>query len=162
MPTVDDVLRAFRAELVAADLVRLPGVAGAEPPAHIEPLEGAPAPGEREGVEDHPDITVTLQHGTDLAEPDGYAAAARRRTTIDVIYRARTASAFVAARAIDAAVRARLFRSATNYGYGFELGLPPVAIWVHEAGVWGGLGRLPSSKATGYRAVAKYLIETAP
>lgn len=155
------VLTAFREELIAAGLVRRPSAAGAQPPAHIEPLEGAVAPGDRSGVEDDGELVVSLFHSGDLSEATGYDAATRRRTVIDVRYRTPTNAGERRAMALDAGIRGRLIRPETNYGYGFELGTAG-ALWVAQAALWGGLGPISRGAGTGLDLVAKYLIETAP
>lgn len=155
------VLTAFREELIEADLVRRPSAAGARPPMHVEPIEGAVGPGDREGVEDDAELVVSIFAGGDLAEADGYDAATRRRTTIDVRYRSASSSALRRAFALDAAIRGRLIRPETNYGYGFELG-SAAPVWAQAVGVWGGLGPLGRGKGVGFDHVAKYLVEVAP
>lgn len=175
MADVNAILAAFRADLIAAGLVRRPSEpepVGA-PPMHVEPVEGPPAPGEREGVEDDPDLVLSLMHSGDLAEGTGYAAAAQRRTVLDVRYRSRTAGALQRAAALDATIRRHFTRPQRNYGYGFLMapdlivdeGQPTErsgALWVQELGVWGGMGPVGRSRAAGYDHVAKYVVIVAP
>lgn len=148
------ILTAFRDELVTAALVRKASVAGALPPAHVEPIEGAPAPGDRRAPEDHATLVLSLFHDGDLAEDpfDAY----RRRTIIDVRYRAKNTAGLKAAAALDASIRARLTEQARNYGNGFVMG---GTVLVLSAGVWGGFGPIARSKAGGYVNGAKYMIE---
>lgn len=168
MPGITEALSAFRAELVAAELARLPGVAGAANPLFIEPLGGPPAPGELEDpVEDDADLILSLMHSGDVGAPTNYDAALAGRHALDLRYRTaardRANVGLRMANALDAAIRRRLFRPATNYGYGFTLGAgQPGALYVQSVGIWGGLGRVSYSPSTGYDLVAKYLVEVTP
>lgn len=161
MPDAGAVLTAFREELVAAGLVRRPSEAGAAPPAHIEPLEGAVAPGDRAAPENDAELVVSIFHSGDLSEPNGYEAAQRRRTVIDVRYRASTNAGERRIMALDGAIRARLINPATNYGYGFVIGTA-APLSVYQAALWGGLGLVQRGAGVGLDFVAKYLIECAP
>lgn len=154
MADVAQVLTAFRAELIAAGLVRRPTDAGAAPPMVIMPAEGAPAPGEAEGIVDT-GLILSILHGGNLSEATGYEAAQRRRVVVDVRYRSKINADLRAAMALDVAVINRLIRPATNYGYGFVMG----GLFVHAVGVWAGLGPVSSSKGQGFDEVAKYLVE---
>lgn len=175
MPDSSDILTAFREELITAGLVRRPGVAGPLHPAHIERRGGTPAPGEGEGDEVDPLLVIGIRGSTELAEATGYEAAQRRRLIIDVLYRPSAAKANAQAAvhelmALDAGIRARLFRPETNYGYGFELGGgTPIAgggvtapIWTHQAALWGGLGKIGAGPGGTDDHLAKYMIECAP
>lgn len=168
MADVTAALSAFRAELVAAELGRIPGVAGAANPVFIEPLGGPPAPGELEDpVEDDEDLILSLLHSVDVSAATNYDAAAAGRHVLDLRYRTaareRANIGLRMANALDAAIRRRLFRPETNYGYGFELGAGEAgALWVQSVGVWGGLGRISYTPADGYDLVAKYLVEVTP
>lgn len=161
MPDVSAVLTAFREDLIDRGLGRRPSEAGDAVPFHIEPVDGAPAPGEREGVEDHDSIVCSLFHGGDLGEGSGYDASIRRRSVVDVRYRGRDNEALRGIYALDAALRAGLVTAARNYGYGFELGTD-AAVFVHQAAVWGGLGPLGRGRDVGFDFVAKYLFEVKP
>lgn len=167
MSDVARILAAFREDLIAAGLGRRPSTAG-DPegnpyPFVIEPRDGAPAPGELSDEDfDHAELVVSLFHGGDLAEATGYDAAQRRRATIDVRYRSADNAAMREAMALDAAIRARLFTPARNYGYGFVLGGPESPVWVHQAALWGGLGPLGRGREVAYDQVAKYLFEVDP
>lgn len=156
MPDSAVVLTAFRDELVAAGLVRKAAVAGVLPPMHVEPVEGAPAPGERPAPEDHADLVVSIFASGELAEngPDTY----RRRLIIDVRYRAKGTAGLKRAAALDAAIRAYLTAQARNYGAGFVMG---GSLFVMGVGVFGGFGSIARSKAEGYTNGAKYLVESA-
>lgn len=168
MPGVTEVLTAFRAELVAAELGRIPGVAGPANPVFVEPLDGPPAPGDPEDpVEDDADLILSVLHSGDLGASSGYDAHARGRHVLDLRYRTgardRANVGLRMANALDAGIRRRLFGPETNHGYGFELGAgEPGALWVQSVGVWGGLGRISYTAAAGYDLVAKYLVEVTP
>lgn len=160
MPDNADILTAFREELIEAGLVRRPSEAGAEYPMHIEPRDGAPAPGEREAVEDHATLVVSIFASGELGETT-YDAATRRRLVIDVRYRSGSNAALREAMALDAAIRARLIRQATNYGYGFVMG-SAAPVYVHQAALFGGFGALGRGRDVAFDHVAKWVIETAP
>lgn len=161
------ILTAFREELLLAGLVRRPGDAGPLHPAHVERHGGTPAPGEGEGNEVDNVLTIGIRSSGELAEANGYDAAQRRRLVIDVLYRPASSAATRALMAIDAGIRARLFRPQTNYGYGFMLGGgTPIAgggvtapLFVHQAALWGGLGKLGAGAGQTDDHIAKYLIE---
>ena len=163
MAGVTEALTAFRAELVAAELGRIPGVAGAANPVFIE--AGLVAPGDLEDpVEDDPELILSLMHSGDLGGATGYDVAAHGRHVLDLRYRTgpreRANVGLRMANGLDVAIRKRLFRPETNYGYGFTLGAgQPGALFVQSVGVWGGLSRLSYSEARGYDLVAKYLVE---
>lgn len=161
----DLILGAFRGELVDAGLVRRasddPAAFPGLPPVHNEPIEGPPAPGEVEGKGNDPELILTLKLSGDLSELP-FDAAVQRRAVLDVVYRSATASALRRAMTLDAAIRNRLIRSATNYGFGFILDPGGHGLFCHEAAVWGGFSEVSRSRATGYRHVAKWLIVTAP
>lgn len=161
MPDDSAILTAFRAELLEAGLVRRPGDAGPLPPAHVERKGGTPAPGEGEGAEVGAELVVGIRASGELAEGTGYEAAQRRRLVIDILYRASSSAGARATMALDAAVRARLFRPATNYGYGFTLAPASAPLFVFEAAMFGGLG-LIGEEAGVVDRLAKYLIECAP
>lgn len=160
MPDAGAILTAFREELIAAGLVRRPSDAGALPPAHIEPLEGAVAPGDRHGTENDDELVISLFHSGDLSETN-YDAALRRRTVIDVRYRTPSNAGERRIMALDAAIRARLISPATNYGYGFIIGTA-APLNVYQAALWGGLGPVQRGAGIGLDLLAKYLIECAP
>jgi len=164
MADVTAILSAFRLELVNAGLVRRASEAGAAPPMLIEPSGGARAPGEAEAaVEDDPNLVLSLFHSGDVTPATNYDAALSRGTVLDLRYRTRPEpganAALRTANALDAAIRNRLIRPATNYGYGFMLG---GTLWCQRAGVWGGLGRVSASRETGHDLVSKFLIEVDP
>lgn len=161
MPDAAAILTAFREDLIALDLVRRPSDAGARPPMHVEPKEGAPGPGEREGIEDDPAVVLSIFNGGELGEGTGYEAALRRRAVVDVRYRAADNAAVRRVFALDAAIRASLVTPARNYGYGFMLGTA-APVFVHQAAIWGGLGPLGRGRDVGFDFVAKYLLEVAP
>lgn len=161
MADSNDVLTCLRQELINAGFVRRPSVAGALPPAHIEPVDGPPAPGERPAPEDDDTLVVTLDLSSELAEQafDTY----RRRAVIDVHYRSKGTAGLQAARRLDAAIRERL-TGPPAYGFGWTLGAgapAPLAagIEVLAAAVWGGLGPVDRDPGQGAHDLAKYVIE---
>lgn len=164
MPDVTAVLTAFRVELITAGLVRRPSqVATGVPPMHVEPLEGPPAPGEREGVENDPDLVLSLMHSGGLSPANNYDAAIDRTVILDVRYRSRTTDALRRAEALDAAIRNRLIRPETNYGYGLTLAAgTPAELWAQAAAVFGAFGPIGRSRAAGYDHVAKYAVSVTP
>lgn len=157
------VLTAFREELIAANLVRRPSEStpAGKRPMFISPAEGARAPGDGEGTELDNVLVVSIFAGGDLSEATGFDAAIQRRTTIDVHYRAATSAGERELMALDAAIRKRLIRPETNYGYGFVMG-SAAPVFVQQAGVWGGLGPVSRAPGFGVDYVAKYLIAVAP
>lgn len=169
MAGVTEVLTAFRAELVAAGLVRRPSEppAGAPPapPMVNEPVDGPPGPGDElgDGLHDDAELVLSLLHSGELTPADNYAAATERIYTLDVRYRSKSAAALRRAEALDAAIRDHLIRPETNYGYGFILaeGLE-AALLVTVVGVFGGFGPIGRSRAAGYDHVAKYAVGVQP
>lgn len=154
------ILTAFREELIAAGLVRRPSEAGAGYPCHIEPRDGAPAPGEREGVEDDAALVLSLFAGGELSEA-GYDVAHRRRLVVDIRFRSATNAALRAAMALDAAIRERLIQPATHYGYGFPMGTD-APVYVHAAALWAGFGPISRGRDAAFDHVAKWALEVAP
>ena len=150
------LLTALRNELETAGLVRRPGTASGLPAVHVEPRDGPPAPGSREGSETTGDLVVTLRLSGEMAEPafNSY----RRRAVVDVIYRSTWTTGLMAGRALDAAVRTRIVNRA-DYGQGYTLDFGgPMATLVLEARVFGGIG--PVSDIAGVRTdQAKYMFE---
>lgn len=163
MPDDSAILTAFRAELLEAGLVRRPGDAGPLTPMHVERAGGVPAPGEGEGAEVAANLVAGIRASGELAEVTGYDAAQRRRLVVDVIYRSASSAGSKAAMSLDAGIRSRLFRPATNYGYGFTLApaTPAASLFVFEAAMFGGIG-LIGEEAGVIDRVAKYVIECAP
>lgn len=157
MPDTNVILSAIRQELVNAGLVRRPGTAGAAPPMVLEPVEGAPAPGELDGVENDATLIVTLRLSGDLAE--GPLDTYRRRTVVDVVYRSKTTAGLQRARTLDAAIRRRLvphdqLGEARTIGAGGATPLDVLSIQL-----FAGLGRVSSSAAAGYTDRAAYAVE---
>jgi hypothetical protein len=158
------ILTVFRQELVNAALVRPPSVAGALPPMHVEPIDGAPAPGEREGVEDNAALVTSIFYSGDVT-PEVFGT--DRTAVIDVRYRSRDNAALRIAMGLDAAIRRRLTERlglGGEYGLGYVMGAgapAPLAAgaFVRQASVFGAFSRLSSSKATGFDHIAKYAIE---
>lgn len=169
MPDAATVLSAFRDELVAAGLVRKASVAGplqGPPyPMLVEPREGAPAPGELDdGLHDHDELVVSIFNGGGVSPANGYEAASRRVTIVDVRYRsgqpapAGAQAGLMAAMGLDAAIRALLVQPATNYGYGFMLG----GVFCHAATPFAEMGPLDRGRDRAFDHVARWAIETQP
>jgi hypothetical protein len=145
------VMAALREEWRAAGHVRRPTEAG--PPAGkpypliIEPLEGAPAPGElADELVDHTELVLSLVYAGALAEERGQTSAARQRMVIDLRYRADGNPALRAAMALDGELVKRLIRPETNYGAGFQIGIA-APLWVLQ--VTAGARMAPISRARG-------------
>ena len=164
MPDSNAILTTLRQELITAGLVRRPSDAGNPglPPAHIEPVAGAPAPGEREAPEDDAELVLTLNLSSELAELpfDSY----RRRTVVDVHYRSVTTHGLQRARTLDAAVRRRLVDGRPDYGFGWTMGAGAPApyaagVLVLSSSVYGGLGPVSRDPGQGAHDLAKYVIE---
>lgn len=156
MPDSSAVLTALRNELVAAGLgVRKASVAGSGYPIHVEPLEGAPAPGERNAPEDNADLVISILVSTEFGEESQNTY--RRRTVIDFRYRSRGTAGKKAAAAVDAAIRQYL---TTQGAYGTGWGMDDNAVYVLSVAVFGGFGPIARSKAEGYTDGAKYVLET--
>lgn len=158
MANVNQVLTSFRDELVFAGLVRRPPVPGTLPPMHVEPQDGAPGPGDLgRGVEDHPDLVVTLALSTTLGEAriDSY----RRRVVLNVHYRAAGTVGLRRARGLDDAIGHRIVRR-PDHGLAWVMGAlgqrPTVVL---SSGIWAGLGRVSATSDRGYHDLAKYVIE---
>lgn len=177
MPDAGLVLTAVRQELINAALVRAPSVAGARVPAHIEPVDGAVAPGDRTDARTGPSVEEAGGPDTPVVSLffDGDVAPATfgsdRTTVVSVRYRAMTSAGVRAVHALDAAIRRRLVERDDpalagdgRFGLGYFMGagspgLPAGGLWVRQASVYGGLSRLSATKETGWDLVAKYAIE---
>lgn len=150
MPSPNAVLTAVRDDLVEAGLVRRASVAGVLPPVFVEPLEGPPAPGEREGTEAGTDLVVTLRlSGQTRPTPR------TRIDVVDVVYRSRTTAGLKATRDLDEAIVTRLVNGSA-YGLSITLG----GVHVLAVSVFGGLG--PVSQDGPVRTeLAKLAVEVA-
>jgi hypothetical protein len=157
----DDVLIAFREELVATGRFRKASIAGgaAVYPIHVEPQEGPPAPGEREAPEDNADLVVSLMLSTTAGEAP-FDSAWRHRPIIDVRFRSK-GPAVRTVFELEKVIRARLIRPETNYGHGFVLGTA-APIFCQQATLFGGLSPIGRSRAAGYDHVAKWMLEVPP
>jgi hypothetical protein len=151
MPNSADVVNALRDHLVAAGIVRKGNVAGPLPPMVLDPLQGAPAPGELEGIVNDPDLLITARPGGDLtpAPPDGWLL----QTTVDVIYRGKHSDRIAA---VDAAITAELFLPGGMCKTAWMMG----PLQMIETRIWAGMQRLESSKAAGYTYITKVYAET--
>ena len=89
MADASDLLEQLRAHLIAEGIARHPDAGGPLPPLWIQPEGGAPAPGDKSGVQNHADLVVTAQFTGGLAAPR--YASDRRRDTVDFWLRARRA-----------------------------------------------------------------------
>lgn len=149
------LLSALRAELVTAGLVRRPSDAGALPPLFIEPIDGPPAPGEREAPETDGTLVVTARLSSELGEGPGDSW--RRRIVVDLVYRSTGTAGIIAGRALDEAIRERLVHGA-DYGMGVLLDEAGSPVRVLQFTVFGGIG--PVAQEGGVRTeLAKYLAE---
>lgn len=156
MPTSTDLLSALRAELVARGLVRKPSAGGAGVPLHVEPLDGPPAPLEREAPEDHARLVATIMGGGELAAPAFEAG--RRRVVITVHYRSVGTRGLMDGRALDDAIRKALV-DRPDHGFGYTLADgTAAAVWVLQASVYGGLGPV-SRDRDGSHERAAYVLE---
>jgi len=155
MPDSTVLLTALRNDLVTLGLVRRPADAGTAPPMHVEPRDGAPGPGGREGLETTGDLVVTLRLAGELGE--GAFDAYRRRASFDVIYRSSSTAGLKAGRALDNAIRSRLTGGAT-YGVGVILDPAGTPVHILQAVVFAGLS--PVADTDGIRTErAAYVLE---
>lgn len=166
MPDGTEVLAALREELIAAALVRRPSeganATGSPYPLVIEPYDGPPAPGELGDDEvDHNELVVSAFYAGGLGAADGFEASTRKVHSIDLRYRSKGMAALRAAMDLDAAIRARIIRPETNYGYGWVMGTA-APLFVHQATPIGDFAPLSRSRDRGFDHVAKWWIETAP
>lgn len=152
------------AELVDAELVRPPGVAGAgarpwPAPFWRNPKDGAPAPGEKQGNELDDGIVVSgfLSGGIAAGAGEGYS----KRRTVDVHYRAK---GFPAIEELHDQVLQRFAPAAG----GLEgAGIPGLRVdwtmgglYVLESRQWTDLQSLGSDEGQGYWYRAGFLFET--
>lgn len=158
MPDTNDVLRAFRRELISAGLVRHPSVDAMPPPLVLEPEGGARSPGDRNDVEDDPNLVITAVLGGDVAE--GPTTAFRRRTVITVRYRSAGTTGLVSGRELDAAIRARV-AGRLDYGLGWTMGetIDEPGIVVLSSAVFAGLSPIPREPGQGFDEAARYVFE---
>jgi hypothetical protein len=146
MPSNKDLLGAFRQHLVDQGLVRKASVAvPGKRPVFVEPADGAPAPGEREGVENDDVTMISLFVGGDIAGAafEGFIA----KSTIDVRYRTHDAQ-----EVLDLAAAVRL---AIVDQWDWLMG----GLRVIESREWAGVQRVGSSAAQGYDFVHKFYFE---
>lgn len=68
MPTVTDLIDAFRDHLIAEGIVRDPGTAGSLPPLWRLPDGGAVAPGDKKAPGDDADIVLSIFHGGSILQ----------------------------------------------------------------------------------------------
>lgn len=156
MADINAVVTALRNELVTQGIVRKPNIAGAHPPMHIEPVDGAPAPGGRKPPEDDATLVITLAFDSELPDSgfDGY----RRRVIVNVRYRSKTTAGLQRAHATHAAIMAAVIDRA-DYGFGWVMDAAGTPLDILSSSVYGGLGRIGSSKEQGYDEVARLLFE---
>jgi hypothetical protein len=83
------LLEAIRSYLVSLGHVRLPTVAGTAPPLWLAPEGGAVAPGDKQGVENDPDLVLSVFHTGGIAGEPFYSWV--RRDTVDIWLRCRKA-----------------------------------------------------------------------
>lgn len=157
MPSLADVLSAFRTELVDQGLVRKASQStpAGKPPMFVQLDAGAPAPGEREGVENDAELMLTIFAGGDFPSfPDG----AIRRSTIDLRYRAAPNKARRAFD-LDAEICAAICDQ-TGTGFAARYDWTMGGLYVIESRVWAALGTIRTDADQGSDFVTKFYIET--
>lgn len=97
------LLAQLRAHLVGLGLAREPQTAGAAHPLYLQPRDGAPAPGDKPGVERDTELVLTAMWTGEVGLPPRERF--RRIDTVDVWLRGRTAPA---ALDYEAVLRAQL------------------------------------------------------
>jgi hypothetical protein len=149
--TSTDILTALRDHLVTAGIVRKPNVAGDAPPLVLDPLQGAPGPGELESIVNDRDLIISARPGGDIAPgpTDGWLL----QTTIDLIYRGKTSDRIAS---VDAAITRELYLTGGMARTAWMMG----SLQMIETRLWAGLQRLGSSKADGYTYITKVYAET--
>lgn len=147
------VLTALRDELERAGVARRPNAAGSLPPVFVEPADGPPAPGEREGTEAGTDLVVTLRLSTSTSPMPGH-----RIDVIDVVVRSKGTVGLKAGRELFAAIVERIVDGA-SYGRGVLIGYPEGSpVFVLEASLFAGIG--PVSDSAGVRTeIGKLALE---
>lgn len=154
----NELLTAIRRHLIDADIVRSPATADPDlRPCFVEPVNGAPAPGEREGTEDDALAMLSISLSTTLGELpfDTY----RRRFSIDFRYRSRGTAGLKAARALDAAIRAELI-GRDDYAFGYVLAEGTAdALLILSASEWSPLSKLQTDPNGGQTDIAKIVFE---
>lgn len=85
-----DLLKHLRDYLIANGVGRDPRVAGAEPPIWLNPRDGAPAPGEKNGVENDAAAMISLFNTGGVVAPP-YEQSVWRYETVDIWLRTITA-----------------------------------------------------------------------
>lgn len=148
MPNNAQILSAFRQELVDRSLVRKPPSAGSAPPMFIEPEGGAPAPGEKSGVENDAELILTVKSGGDIPSPtySGFI----RDTTIDCYFRA----------ARGKAMRPMQLEPVINAAIVDQWAWTMGGIYVLESSLYSGLQEVRLAEGDGTTWVAKYRIQT--
>ena len=152
MPTQKGLLSALATYLVTNDVGRHPSRAGALPPIFLDPVRGAPAPGEREGTENDADLMLTLSPGGDIPPP--YGQGVILMTTVDVRYRGRTAP-----RIYETDARVFDLLAAGDGGVGAKHGWDMAGLYVIESRQWAGLGRIGGEGGQGFDYRAAYYFE---
>lgn len=156
MSTVTDLLTAFRNELVAEQLVRKASQANpaGRPPMFVQLDGGAPAPGEREGVENDPELITTIFAGGDFPPAtDG----ALRRSTVDLRYRTAPGKAPRAFN-LDALVCAHIADQDQD-GYAARYDWTMAGLYIVESRVWTALQPIRTDPAQGADFVTKFYFE---
>lgn len=148
------LLQAFQADLTAAGLARRPGVAGSAPPLWMEPSDGAPAPGEKAGVENDAGTVLTVFAPDEVLGGGNW----QQQHEIDVWVRTKGNGAVTRAYDVEQAIRDRII-GADEFRIDFDLAPgTPQAMRIIEARVYAGLRRLGSDPEQGYTHLVSYAL----
>lgn len=139
-----DLLSAFRSWLVAQNVARVPSVAGAAPPMYLEPRDGAPAPGQQQGVE--ADSSCVMSVFASGGIPPAPLESWLRRDTLDVWIRTAKAPTVFS---VEGSLRAALVERRN-----FDMG----GIQVVEVLQWRELQRLGSDD-DGWTFIVSYVVQ---
>lgn len=155
MPTSSkDILTAFRAELIPFGIVRRPSEAGPATPMHVDPVRGAPAPGEMEGIEDNAALVLSIFPGGEI--PPAIGMGATIATTVDIHYRGHDSKAIMDK---EAAIYAALVNPAGDgMGYRFNFTLGGI-LGVIDLRQYSGLTRLGADPAQGFHYKSAYYVQ---
>jgi hypothetical protein len=143
-PTLLDYIRDY---LVAEAIVRKPDVAGALPPLWREPQDGAPAPGEREGVANSDSAVVSIFNTGGIGR---VAYSPWRYRTVDFWLRVKSAPAYEAL--ADQLTDAFCADQAAKFGWDMA------GLDVIESREWRPWGRL-GSDAQGWTYVGAFVFQ---
>lgn len=149
------LLIALQRELADADITRIPGVAGAEPPLWVEPADGAPEPGTKSGVEGDPNTALALFHSGGVVG-QGW----ERQITVDFWIRTKGNAPMLRAMDLDERIRDQLLPHPVlvdGQRMNFKLAAGTAdELLVIACAQWRELQRLGSSAGQGYTDVVSY------